>query len=134
MKITKLKSVSDNLKKYDYLAKDSDYITVTEWLNDKGYDISISDNIFSLSEGQLDVINYLTQNYSMKSLTIKIPERTKNIKFTNDIDINRDFSIILVGSNEECFRYTVSDSGQFIFCQTNSITDSEKYQENLYKS
>ena len=131
MKITKLKSVSDNLKKYDYLAKDSDFIQVTEWANGEGYAVDINENTYNFTTGQIDTINYLIQNYSMKSLTIKIPERTKNIKFTNNIDINRDFSITLVGSNEECFRYTVSDSGQFIFYQTNNITDSEKYQENL---
>ena len=27
------KSVMDNLKKYDYLAKDDDYIEVTQWYN-----------------------------------------------------------------------------------------------------
>lgn len=67
----------------------------------------------------------------MKSLTIKIPERTENIKFANDIDINRDFSIILVESNEECFGYIISDGGCFMFCQSNNITDSKMLNESL---
>ena len=38
------KSVTDSLKKYDCLAKDSDFIEVTEWYNGEGWDISINDN------------------------------------------------------------------------------------------
>ena len=56
------KSVMDNLKKYDYLAKDDDFIEVTVWKNGEGYDISISDDkVFSLSIGQLEAINFLTK-------------------------------------------------------------------------
>ncbi len=32
------KSVSDDLKKYDHLAKDSDFIEITEWHNGEGWD------------------------------------------------------------------------------------------------
>lgn len=56
------KSVMDNLKKYDYLAKDDDYIEVTQWYNGEGYDISMKDGVlFSLTIGQLEAINYLTK-------------------------------------------------------------------------
>lgn len=38
------KSVNDNLRKYDHLAKKDDFIEVTEWTN-----------------GELDAIDYLTK-------------------------------------------------------------------------
>lgn len=53
------KSVSDSLRKYDVLAKDSDFIEVTEWHNGEGWDITINDRMISLSFGQLEAINYL---------------------------------------------------------------------------
>ena len=55
------KSVNDKLKKYDYLAKDHEFIEVTEWSNEEGWDISINDKIIQLTIGQLDAINYLTK-------------------------------------------------------------------------
>lgn len=61
MEKVKRKSVNDNLQKYDYLAKDSDFIEVTEWANGEGWDISINDKIIQLTMGQLDAINYLTK-------------------------------------------------------------------------
>ena len=67
----------------------------------------------------------------MKSLTIKIPERSNEIKYANDIRSDKDFSIILVESNEECFGYIVSDGDGFMFCQSNNITDSEISREYL---
>ena len=61
MEKVKRKSVNDNLKKYDYLAKDYEFIEVTEWRNGEGWDISINDKIIQLTVGQLDAINYLTK-------------------------------------------------------------------------
>lgn len=61
MEKVKRKSVNDNLQKYDYLAKDNDFIEVTEWSNGEGWDISINDKIIQLTIGQLDAINYLTK-------------------------------------------------------------------------
>ena len=56
------KSVMDNLKIYDYLAKDDDYIEVTQWYNGEGWDINIKDNVsFTLTIGQLEAINYLVK-------------------------------------------------------------------------
>lgn len=56
------KSVSDKLKKYDCLAKDSDFIEVTEWHNGEGWDIIINDNFISISWGQLEAIKYLIKS------------------------------------------------------------------------
>ena len=62
MEFVNRKSISDKLTKYDYLAKDDDFIEVTEWTNGEGYDIVINDKIISLTDGQLDAINYLTKS------------------------------------------------------------------------
>ena len=62
MKKIKRESINDNLKKYDFLAKDSDFIEVTEWANGEGWDISINDKIFQLTMGELDAINYLVKS------------------------------------------------------------------------
>ena len=61
MEITERKSISDELHKYDYLAKTNQFIEVTEWVNGEGWDISIDDKHFSLTEGELDAINYLVK-------------------------------------------------------------------------
>ena len=62
MEKVKRKSVNDNLQKYDYLAKDYEFIEVTEWRNGEGWDININDKIIQLTIGQLDAINYLTKS------------------------------------------------------------------------
>lgn len=62
MEFASRKSVHDDLKKYDYLSKDSGYIGVTEWLNGEGIDVTIESNgtkLISLTYGELDAINYL---------------------------------------------------------------------------
>lgn len=61
MEIKNRNSVSDDLNKYDYLAKKDDFIQITEWTNEEGWDITINDNTISLTSGQLDAINYLTK-------------------------------------------------------------------------
>lgn len=61
MKITNRKSVSDDLNKYDILAKSHSFVEVTEWTNGEGWDITFDDKIISLTIGQLDAINYLTK-------------------------------------------------------------------------
>lgn len=62
MEITNRRTINDKLTKYDCLAKDDDFIEVTEWTNGEGYDIVINDKIISLTDGQLDAINYLTKS------------------------------------------------------------------------
>lgn len=61
MNLGKRKSISDDLKKYCYMAKDGDFIEVTEWTNGEGWDISINDRLLHLTRGELDAINYLTK-------------------------------------------------------------------------
>lgn len=68
MEFNSRKAVNDKLKKYDYLAKDEDYIEIVEWTNGEGYDITINDDkIISLTRGQIDAINYLVKSLEYKS-------------------------------------------------------------------
>jgi hypothetical protein len=60
MDVVNRKSISDDLHKYDYLAKEHSFIEVTEWANGEGWDITIDDRVISLTYGQLDAIKYLT--------------------------------------------------------------------------
>ena len=60
MDVVNRKSISDDLHKYDYLAKEHSFIEVTEWANGEGWDITIDDKVMSLTYGQLDAIKYLT--------------------------------------------------------------------------
>lgn len=55
------KSVNDRLRKYDFMAKEDDFVEVTQWVNGEGYDITIEDRKMSLTDGELDAINYLVQ-------------------------------------------------------------------------
>lgn len=61
MELYERKAVNDSLKKYDHLAKDSDFIEVTEWANGEGWDISLNDKLVSLTYGQLEAIKYLVK-------------------------------------------------------------------------
>ena len=54
------KSVNDNLNKFDFLAKENDFIEVTEWVNGEGVDVVINDKSHQFSYGQIDAINFLT--------------------------------------------------------------------------
>ena len=56
-----LKSVSDNLNKYSYVAKEDDYIAVTEWANGEGWDIDLNGKLIQLHDTELEAINYLIQ-------------------------------------------------------------------------
>ena len=67
------RSIQDKLSKYDYL-KDKDkysFIEVTEWSNKEGYDISIETDteskIFSITNGELEAINYLTKTLTFNN-------------------------------------------------------------------
>lgn len=61
MELYERKAVNDSLKKYDHLAKDSDFLEVTEWANGEGWDISLNDKLISLTYGQLEAIKYLVK-------------------------------------------------------------------------
>lgn len=52
-------SINVKLIKFDYLAKDSDFIEVTKWTNSDGYDIVINDSIYSFTTGQINAIYHL---------------------------------------------------------------------------
>lgn len=56
-----LKSVSDDLNKYSYAAKEGDYIIVTEWASREGWDIDLNGTPIKLHDTELAAINYLTQ-------------------------------------------------------------------------
>ena len=59
-KIERLRSITAKTKTFDYIAKESDDISVTEWSNGEGWDISLNDKMISISRGMLDAINFLT--------------------------------------------------------------------------
>ena len=59
-KIERLRSITAKTKTFDYIAKESDYISVTEWSNGEGWDISLNDKMISISRGELEAINFLT--------------------------------------------------------------------------
>ena len=59
-KIERLRSITAKTKTFDYIAKDSDYISVTEWSNGEGWDISLKDKMISISRDELEAINFLT--------------------------------------------------------------------------
>ena len=59
MEISKRKTISDELTNYDYLAKDHDFIQVTEWSNGEGFDITINEQIYSFTEGQINAMFHL---------------------------------------------------------------------------
>ena len=65
MEKTNRKSIYANLNKFDVLAKKDDFIEVTEWTNGEGFDITINDKIFSLTDGQIKAINYLIQTLDL---------------------------------------------------------------------
>ena len=60
MEVTKVSQITDSLRKYTYGGKDSDYITLTRWANEDGYDIDINGKLITLSDSELEAINYLT--------------------------------------------------------------------------
>ena len=72
IEIKKRNSVNCYLSMFDILAKDSDFIEVTEWTNGEGWDISINERIFHLTHGQLDAINYLTKHLDIYYLNDEI--------------------------------------------------------------
>lgn len=61
MEYVNRKSVNDKLRKYDHLAKEDDFIEVTEWVNGEGWDVTINDRVIPLTRGELGAIDYLTK-------------------------------------------------------------------------
>lgn len=58
----KRKAICCNLDELDPLfASSDDFIEVCEWKNGEGYDIAINDRHYSFTRGELDAINFLTE-------------------------------------------------------------------------
>jgi hypothetical protein len=63
MKQYQRQSKFTELRPYDHLAKESDFMEVTEWHNGEGFDVTMSDNkSFSLTWGELTALTVLV-NY-----------------------------------------------------------------------
>ena len=63
MKQYQRQSKFTELRPYDHLAKESDFMEVTEWHNGEGFDVTMGDNkSFSLTWGELSALNVLV-NY-----------------------------------------------------------------------
>lgn len=73
MEIKNVKNIIGDLSKFDYLCNknDNEFISITEWSNREGWDISINgkdeNTMFSLTRGKLDAINYLTRKLEYES-------------------------------------------------------------------
>lgn len=65
MEVYNRKSVMANLKDFDHLSKEHDYIEVAQWTNGEGWDIFINERHVSLTYGQLEAINYLTKHLEL---------------------------------------------------------------------
>ena len=69
MKKYKRKSVFCELKKYDHTANDNDYIEITSWNNDEGFDIDIySHQIdrFQMTIGQFKLLKKMVKKLEEK--------------------------------------------------------------------
>ena len=67
MKTANLKTISDDLKKYDYCAKEDSFISITEWENGEGYNSTIDDRVYAFTHGELDAIWYLVKSIDYAS-------------------------------------------------------------------
>lgn len=67
MKTANLKTISDDLNKYDYCAKEDSFISITEWENGEGYNITIDDRVYAFTRGELDAIWYLVKSIDYAS-------------------------------------------------------------------
>ena len=60
MKEYQRKSRFTELKSYDHLAKEHDFMELTEWHNGEGFDLTISDNkSISLTWGEFEALTVL---------------------------------------------------------------------------
>lgn len=71
MKLYNRKTVYDDLTKYDYLAKEHNFIEISEWENGEGWDINFNETQIQLTHGQLEAINYLTKVLDVEELNQK---------------------------------------------------------------
>ncbi len=59
MKTYERKTKFTELKNYDHLAKEHDFIEVCEWHNGEGFDVTISEKQFSLTWGEFEALTAL---------------------------------------------------------------------------
>lgn len=55
------RAVGASLRDFDYLAKEHDFIEVTEWTNGDGFDITINEKVMSFTHGELKAIKKLVK-------------------------------------------------------------------------
>ena len=65
MEIINRKSINESLKKFSPIFKENDFIEITEWTNEDGWDITIDctheTKTIPLHRDELEAINYLTK-------------------------------------------------------------------------
>lgn len=59
MKQYERKARMTDLKLYDHLAKEHEYIEVTEWENGEGFDVTINEKQFTLTWGEFTALTVL---------------------------------------------------------------------------
>ena len=47
------------LRKYDHLAKEHDFMELTEWHNGEGWDITVGEKTFTLTYGEYEALQAL---------------------------------------------------------------------------
>ena len=67
MELVNRKSVTDRLDKYCVLSNSDNYVEITSWVNEEGWDISFEGENMSLTHGQLEAINFLTRYLMYKN-------------------------------------------------------------------
>ena len=66
MKIEKRTTIYDDLNKYCHHAKPHDFIEITEWTNQEGYDININGKFIQLTYGEFRAIEHLINSLEFK--------------------------------------------------------------------
>jgi hypothetical protein len=61
MKTYTRKSTFSELKPYDHLAKEHDFMEVTEWYNGEGFDVTINERHFSMTYGEFECLQVLAK-------------------------------------------------------------------------
>lgn len=65
-KTKNVKTITAQMEMFDPFAKDSDYITITEWESGEGWHISFADNrSIEINLNELDAINILVKTMDL---------------------------------------------------------------------
>lgn len=72
MEHNKRDSISENISKFCHIAKEHDFMEVTDWSNGEGFDITLESErcsqMFSLTHGEMDLLTVLTKMINIKEL------------------------------------------------------------------